>query len=141
MMTFSKEYMLLEPVSAYIRNLEFSEQLTELQFYEHRIDLYCFSPLKNLTAAIELKLEKWQRAYNQALLYQLCADLVFIALPFETTQHVNTEILDEYGIGLLAVDNNSRCINILPAKQSKVIREHYRKVYIEMLEKETTCLR
>ena len=64
-------------------------QKVELPFYEYRIDLYGFSCEENSTVAIELKLSDWRRAVEQAMLYQLCADLVYIAMPERATKRVD----------------------------------------------------
>ncbi|GAG43766.1 unnamed protein product, partial [marine sediment metagenome] len=57
-------------------------------FYEYRIDLFAFSQKLDVTIAVELKLHRWRRALEQSLLYQLCADFVFIALPAPTIARV-----------------------------------------------------
>ncbi len=92
----------MPPVAGYARRKAFFMQEAELPFYEYRIDLYCFSPTKDITAAFELKLTKWRRALKQALLYQLCAAHVYLALPREVVDGVDTDLLAKQCIGLLA---------------------------------------
>ena len=133
MMRFENEAALLDPVSAYIRRKSFRKQDTELAFYEYRIDLYGYSRIQNLTVAIELKLLRWRRAWEQALLYQLCADFVFVALPTYVIPRVDTTLYERHGIGLLSVESKTRCRQILPAQPSREVREYYRDPYIASL--------
>ncbi len=133
MMNFKREAALLNPVSSFAQDNTFSIQQVEMQFYNHRIDLYGFSPEKNLTVAIELKLKNWRRAYEQALLYQLCSDLVFIALPERTIHSVDKDLLAEHGLGLLSVQDKHTCNQILAPKVSNVVRKHYRDGYVSIL--------
>ena len=132
-MIYECESALLDPVASYTRRKGFRRQQPELQFYEYRIDLYGFSRARNETLAVELKLRDWRRAVEQALLYQLCADRVFIALPTRASTRVDPEVLRGHGIGLIAVSDASRCLQIIPAPPSSVVRCHYRETYIEML--------
>jgi hypothetical protein len=134
-----KESALLPPVSAYVRRLGYRFQVQELGFYEYRIDIYGFSSGKNSTVAIELKLHKWQRAVQQALIYQLCSDFVFIAMPFRAIRSVDRALLEGHGIGLLAIDDALRCRQILNARRSVEVRDHYRERFIELLSKGDAC--
>src|SRR5712692_4089128 len=120
------ESSLYRPVAAYARNRGFRWQRPEVQFYEYRIDLYGFSRPDDMTVAIELKLTNWRRAFEQALIYQLCSDLVYIAVPHGTSLRVDTGLLHAHGIGLVAVRASGRCKEVLKAIQSKVVRHHYR---------------
>lgn len=132
-MVYECETSLFDPVASYTRRKGFRRQQAELQFYEYRIDLYGFSRGRDETLAVELKLRNWKRAVEQALLYQLCADRVFIALPTRASSRVDPELLRQHGIGLIAVSDSFRCLQIVPALPSTVVRGHYRDTYIEML--------
>ena len=101
-----------------------------MQFYEYSIDLYGFSRVHDLTIAVELKLFKWKRAFEQAILYQLCADLVYIAVPVATATRVDVSLLREHGIGLLAVGTKDRCCQVLQAVRSAVLRRSYRDDFV-----------
>ena len=127
------ESSLYQPVAAYAHNRGFRRQRSEVQFYEYRIDFYGFSRRQNLTVAIELKLTKWRRAFEQALIYQLCSDLVYIAVPFKTSLRVDPVLLQAHGIGLVAVADNGRCRVIIEAIRSFVVRHDYRSEYINTL--------
>jgi hypothetical protein len=110
----------------------------ELPFYEYRIDLYAFSRKANATVAIELKLNDWRRALIQTMLYQLCADLVYIAMPERSARRVDKSELESIGIGLIAVRDSGRCTCILAAKPHTEVRLTYRLSQIDYL-METTC--
>jgi len=141
MKRFKREAALLPPVAGYAKRKAFFMQEAELPFYEYRIDLYCFSPAKDITAAFELKLTKWRRALKQALLYQLCADHVYIALPRKVLRGVDTGLLAKHGIGLLAVGSSGRCEQIIEPLTSRLVLPHYRAGFIEVLKETRHALR
>ncbi len=127
-----REQDLLLPVARYAKRKGYSLQTVELPFYDYRIDLYGFSTRTRRTVAVELKIKKWKRALEQALIYQLCSDFVFIALPLSATSRVDVAELRANGIGLIGVCG-SRCRTLLEAEPSGEVRQHYRKPYIEIL--------
>jgi len=135
---FSKESQLLQPVANFASRKGFRLQTAELPFYEYRIDLYGFSQNADATIAIELKLTDWRRALEQAMLYQLCSDFVYIALPERSARRVDLTQLRENGIGLLAVFNSGSCSCLLPAVEHDEVRHFYRSTQIEYL-KDTAC--
>lgn len=104
-----------------------------MPFYEFRVDLYGFSRRNRRTIAVELKMHKWRRAFEQALLYQLCADLVYIAMPLTYIGRVDTELLRKYGIGLVAVRDGSGCRQVVEAEQSDVVQRIYKMGYVARL--------
>ena len=132
MNTFEQEYLLVEPVSKYIVRRGFTYLEEELQFFEYKIDIYCFSRKSHLAVAIELKLAKWKEALKQALRYRLCADLVYVAVPQRTATRLDPSPFQEYGVGLIKVGPN-RCQEILAPVRSSYVRPHYRNFYIEHL--------
>src|SRR5438093_6134913 len=115
-MTCPRERDLLLPVANYARRLGYRMQTFELPFYDYRIDLYAFSKVSRATVAVELKLRKWKRALEQAMIYQLCSDFVYIALPLSVANRVDREALRAYGIGLIAVCENG-CRTLLEAER------------------------
>ncbi len=129
----NRECLMCEPVSSYLRRRGFRLQGRELAFYEYRIDIYGFSPKTSRTVAIELKLEKWRRAYEQSLIYQLCSDLVYMALPARVVPRVHVSLLRESGVGLISLDGSCRCKTILPARQSPAVRQFYRETLVANL--------
>lgn len=122
-----RESMMLPAVRAFIK-ATYAEHATEVPFYEHRIDLYGYSSERESSVAVELKLRNWRRAVEQALVYQLCSDYVFIALPTLTARRVDRVELAAHGIGLLSVSGR-KCVEELPAALSSVVRPHYKAAY------------
>ena len=132
-MTFRNEQDLATPVARYLRNRTFHQQRLEVPFYEYRMDMYGYSSRDDLTVAVELKLHKWLRAVEQGLLYQLCSDLVYIAMPRNEIARVNLKVIIDCGLGLLSVEER-RCREIVPSVPSPVLRKHYREEYLAMLQ-------
>jgi len=126
---------LVEPVARYLRNRGFRLQTTEVPFYEYSIDTYGYSRRDNLTIAVELKMANWSRAVEQALVYQLCSDLVYIAMPTKKAQRVNVAALNRHGLGLIGVDH-TRCRELIRGLPSQVVRKHYRAECLAMLQED-----
>jgi len=135
-MEFSRESDMTALVARFLRNRSYAQQLSEVGFYEHRMDIYGYSRAHQLTVAVELKLAKWSRAVSQALLYQLCSDLVYIAMPTLAARRVDVALLQEYGLGLIAVDK-ARCRELVLPRFSHVLRRRYRAEYLALLGEET----
>jgi hypothetical protein len=132
---FCKESQLLKPVANYARRKGFCLQTAELPFYEFRIDLYGFSAQYDATVAVELKLTDWRRAVQQAMLYQLCADIVYIAMPESSVQRVDRTVLRNSGVGLIAVVGAGNCSCVLEAPAHSEVRQFYRTSQIAYLRK------
>ena len=132
-MPHRKEAELTDPVARYFSRKGYRWQATELQFYEYNIDIYGFSRSSDLTVSIELKIKNWRRAFEQTLVYQLCSDLVLMALPKETVHRVDQDLLQAEGIGLLAVGLGNRCQMILEPRPSSVVSDSYKRRNIDML--------
>jgi len=132
---FSKENSLGNPVSADLHSRGYRKQCRELKFYEYSIDIYGYDSRDDRTVAVELKLHRWMRAFEQAIIYQLCADLVYIAVPQTTVKRVDKSLLRQYGIGLIGVGSQTCCELILESQQSKVIMSSYRDFYIGFMKK------
>lgn len=130
-----READLLAPVSRFTRRRGFRFQYAELPFFDYRIDLYGFCRPTGDTVAIELKLKDWRRALDQALIYQLCSDYVYIAIPVATALRVDRSELTAHGIGMIAVDASMRCNVLLDAVRSSEMREYYRQPFVEFLER------
>ena len=128
-----REYMLLPVVEEHFCTV-YRKQKKEVPFYDHRIDLYGYSPSTDCSVAVELKLRDWKRALQQALVYQLCSDYVFIAVPESTVQRVKVEVLREHGIGLLAI-SDEKCSVVLPANLSTVVNSQYKAIFTAMMQK------
>lgn len=130
MRTDRYEHELTQYVQRYFRNKGFRFQKTELQFFEYNIDIYCHNRPTGATLAVELKVRDWKRAIQQAHIYQLCADYVYIAMPEETIRRIDLEELEEEGIGLICVYRDGRCKLCVPPKQSTVQDKRYKEKII-----------
>jgi hypothetical protein len=126
---------LCRPVRRFLSEEGYTQIVEELQFFERSIDVYGVAPGdKAKTVAVELKLTKWQKALQQAALYQLCSDYSYVAMPKDVARGLEPRAFRAAGIGILAVDTISKAVEIvLPAILSKQSRGHYISAYKEML--------
>ena len=85
------------------------------------------------TVAVELKLRDWRKAFRQALVYQLCSDYAFIAVPRATARRVDIDVLAAHGVGLLAV-TDKRCYETFPASLSTVLNPTYKARHSTLVE-------
>jgi len=136
MPTFRNESALLEPVRGNLRRRGYRRQRSEVQFFEYSMDLYAYAAAKKTTTAVELKLARWMRAFEQALIYQLCADFVYLALPMPSAERVERALLARHGVGLIAVHPGPRCVVLLEAQQSTVIMPSYRDFYVRLMQEQ-----
>ena len=133
MQTYLREASLEEPVIQHLQGLSFQALLREAPFYDYRIDLLAFSFADNASVAVELKLSNWRRAFEQAIVYQLCVDFAFVAMPQEAIDKINRSLFEEHGIGLIAVSRFGACDIVIPAQQSQVLRQDYRSELLALL--------
>lgn len=129
----------MKPVAKFALEQGFCLQENELPFYEYRIDLYGFSAHHNSTVAFELKLADWRRALEQALLYQLCSDYVYIAMPERSAGKVDVTELKSQGVGLISVLESGDCSCLLPAVAHSEVRQFYRSTQIEFLKESASA--
>jgi len=123
---YSAESLLSRPVAAYLRARGYDYVAREIPFYDRSIDLYAFCEETNWSLAVELKLTRWRKAFTQALLYQLCADVAVVALPAREAARVDMQALAEHGVGLLAVLNDGSCEERLAPRPPGVLRDDYK---------------
>lgn len=133
MLTFQTEAYLTEPVARHLRRRRFRAQFLEAPFYDHRIDIFGFSQSDGVCIAVELKLVRWQRALEQALIYQLCADYSYVAMPKHALVRIPLDGFHEHGVGLIGV-SGAGCNVIVPAQRSAVVQEFYRTNLIHLLQ-------
>lgn len=133
MMDFKRESSLLTAVSSFVCDQSFHVQKRELQFFNYSIDLYAFSPQTRATIAIELKLKNWRRAFEQGILYQLCSDFVYVALPQKRIDSLDLNLFSSQGLGVIAVHDETTCSEVLAPKVSTVVRSYYRNDNISFL--------
>jgi hypothetical protein len=79
---------------------------TEVPMLSKRIDILCMNPDTNDVIAVEAKIQKWKRAFQQALTYRLCSNLVYIAIHHDFSHRVNKELLQKHGVGLIVVNHD-----------------------------------
>lgn len=131
---FSKESQLLAPIARFAKHKGYQLQAIEVPFYEYRIDFYGYSKTSKTTLAIELKLTDWRGALRQALLYQLCSDFVYIAMPVRSAKRVDVKELREHRVGLIGVNHLLGCSCILQASRHKEVRSFYRSTQVDFLQ-------
>lgn len=131
MREIKKEKELLNPIANYLKDKGYVRQMAEACFFDYAIDLYGYSEKKRRCVAIELKLYDWKKALKQALVYQLCADYVYVAFPESSLTRVQINAFSEFGIGFIAVSPD-RCRQVLKAKKSIELMPHYKSEMIRM---------
>ena len=130
---FSKEAQLTAPVVRFMRTLGYRIITEELPFYEYRIDLYGFSKRNDTTFAVELKLSDWRRALEQAMMYQLCSDHVYVAMPETVALRVDQSQFATSGVGLIGVQTSGGCSLLIHPSQHSETRHFYRQSQIDYL--------
>jgi hypothetical protein len=134
MLTYREESELRKPVSGNLRRRGYGRQRNEVQFFDYYMDLYGYAVESGRTTAVELKLTRWMRAFEQALIYQLCADFVYIALPIRVAGRVDIALLSRHGIGLLGVQPDLHCATMIEPEQSTVVISSYRDFYVQLMQ-------
>ena len=134
MLDFKNEEQLCEPISRFLKNKQFSYICYELNFFEYRIDLFAYSNSSLETISVELKLRNWKKALQQALIYQLCSDYVYIGIPKSFLQLQTIEKMKQFGVGIIAVYPSGYCKTILKSQKSLVLKNRYKTRFIESAE-------
>jgi hypothetical protein len=118
---------LVEPVADYLRAIGCDQVVHELKFFDRGIDVYGVktSGRRPVTFAVELKLTKWNRALQQAAIYQLCCDFSYVAMPLKAVQSLDPSAFRSAGIGLLFIRTDGTVGEMVEAKQSLEARRHY----------------
>ncbi len=124
--SFRRESELREFVARYLVAGSFGLQDEEVQFYEYSIDQYGYSSSRDETVAVELKMDKWPRALEQAIVYQLCADKVLVAMPSSSAVRADMDEFERYGVGLVAVLPEGKCEELVAPRFSPVVRDRYK---------------
>ena len=116
---FYREFELTPHVIAYFKDKGYHIR-REVRIGFHRADIVAFQ--EGTATAVELKLKDWKTAFLQAKNYQLGADYVYLAFPYQK-EHIlimkRGALLIREGIGLLSVDETTGKVSKpLPAKKS-----------------------
>ena len=85
----------------------------EIGHYERRIDVATIRSDTNELWAIEAKTANWSRALAQAIVNLAAAERSYIALYSKHAHRVPLGILDEHGVGLIAVGTRWGDVEIL----------------------------
>ena len=96
----------------------------EVPIYEHFLDMVAVQNPRPVVA-VELKVRDWRRAIKQAVVAQLAADEVYIALWHVHVVSVDRLLLDATGVGLISVDEATAAI-VVPAQPSRITITHHR---------------
>jgi hypothetical protein len=95
------ERRLVDVLVEYLRKTR--EVRREVRHYEKRIDVVAFISHGNVIEGIEAKCCDWTRAVQQAILNLTAVDFSYVAMWSETAHRIERDLLDEFGIGLIAV--------------------------------------
>lgn len=99
---------LVDSLDAFFRVQDFVTA-REARMLSKSIDLVAYNPVSDELIAVEAKLFKWRRAFQQAMTYRICADSVYIAIPARISHRVDMNLLKRYGIGLIIASENEVC--------------------------------
>ena len=125
------EHMMSRPVRDYLAEIGYTQTYEEVPVFHCVMDIYGASPTGKRTAAVEMKVSNWRRAVRQARVYQLCADLVYVAIHEDYAHRVCLDELGKTGLGLLVVSVGRRVVGSqrvtqrLPATTSTIKRDQY----------------
>ena len=112
------ERKLVSETEDYFQEMKFNT-VREVPLFENRIDLVVHDRRFSKIIAVEVKVDKWFRALQQAVLYRICADRVYVALSEVFVHRVDLRLMEKYGVGLLSV--NGSLNEILPPDPSKYV--------------------
>ena len=85
-----------------------------------------------VTIAIEAKISDWKNGLLQAQRYLLFSDYSYLALPEKKVKTVNKNLLQEAGIGLIAVKDKNLDV-IIPAQKSTECEYYLKYMHTSML--------
>lgn len=80
---------------------------------------------------IEAKVSNWRRALEQASIYLLCGDYVYIAMARQYVQRVDQDQLEHLGIGLLSV--NANVVEVIEPRRSALRDNYYSERMVALL--------
>ena len=124
---------LRDPVKTYFKNKNYSV-FDEARLFSRGIDI--IAKRRNNIVAIELKVQKWKRAIQQAYMALRVSNYAFVALPEAKWERIDRTIFHEaynYGIGLLSVNGDVR--QIMRPAPSNNIQPKLRRRFLKNLPK------
>lgn len=87
---------------------------------------------KKKVIAIEVKVENWKRALQQALAYRLCAHEVYIAIWKDFQHRIPMKLLKKHRIGLIIVNEDKASFLYKPRK-SQIIHKNIMNKMLHMI--------
>ena len=123
---------LREPVREYFKNKNFSV-FDEPKLFSRGIDV--IAKKGSSLIAVELKVEKWKRAIQQAYMDLRISNFAYVALPEGKWERIDRRIFLEaynHGIGLLSV--NGKVNQIMRPVQSNKIQPKLRRQFLNNLQ-------
>ena len=127
------EEELREPVRVYFKNKNYLV-FDEAKLFSRGIDV--IAKRRNNIIAVELKVQKWKRAIQQAYMDLRVSNYAFVALPEMKWERIDRRIYCEAyncGIGLLSVDGDVR--QIMRPAPSKRIQRKLRRRFLTSLQR------
>lgn len=97
------------------------QHYTEVKVLTRSVDIIAIK--RNKVIAIEVKVENWKRALQQALTCRLFAHETYIAIWCDYSHRIPIKLLKKHRIGLIIVTSNKAKIS-LKAKTSNVIHKN-----------------
>lgn len=103
-----RESAIAEAVVAWLTTLGY-DPYRELPMLGRHVDVFAVHPERQRTIAVECKERDWRKAVWQAMVCQLLADDVYIALPPYTATNQAYDVIRRAGLGVLLVNQYGRC--------------------------------
>lgn len=100
----------------------------EVPLFEHSLDMVVVRETAPLVA-IELKVRDWRRALKQAVIAQLAADEVYIAVWHAHAAGIDHNLLLATGVGLIVVDGPTARV-LVSAQRSRITLCEHREAII-----------
>jgi hypothetical protein len=95
--------------------------LTEAQFGEKYVDIFCYDDRNKRFFAVEAKVDSPTRAFNQAMKYKFIANSVYVATLKNSSNRKAIQLSEDKGIGLIFVERvNSNQCNAEIYKESRI---------------------
>lgn len=80
----------------------------DVKVNDRRIDVILYRKDNGRIIAVELKIKKWQRALEQAAVYQLFTNQVYVSLWHKHLNPKNIEVFNQYKIGVIVVEPTTK---------------------------------
>jgi hypothetical protein len=112
-----KEIDVLNQVNEYLKKNGYSYK-NEVNFLERRIDVVGIKNKK--ITAIEVKVNNWKKALQQAITCKLCSHYVYVAF-WHKYLPKNLSHFENYGVGVMSVNGSVEIIN--KPKKSEIIHQ------------------